>query len=601
MHSIARFLGTLVCLQLATAAAIAKPGLEKLKGEWASDPSRCNQPVERDDDLRLHVEGTEFSFGETVCKVVDVKQPQSDTFLVQAACSSEGEPGLFSYQFRLKSGSLAVSNGDWKWTFSGCKPKQAAKKDPPYFVPRKPATLSKYCYRAGCDFTKIVSTQVIEQSSDHRLLRIETTSASVEVPTDQFDQVKMPRQFPTETDINTVVNCSKSAPFVANFNPQGPNWYVVFVNIPDEVSKYNSSPPQLLYWAACHEINAFDLPETALKKFGYRQAWPNYSVGRKFPSINHVQEFARDLARQASIFRRLDQEQKQEGQKKVETGKPMRHCYAVEGVPAGDKLNIRSRPSTKSPVIARLKNGDLVAYEGKERRVGLSTWIFINYDIDEPIAKGWVNDRFLRPADWHACDSNQQDAAQETANHPEKTEMNPAPALSKPPSLAVPENFKPTELIAPPIASEEVALNSTAFNGLRLGQSLDEISRLPNVAELKAGDGLPQVIFLDFGEVRQNTFEIQPPAGSPCASVVVNSQKRVVRLAMLSCWFNAEKMEPVEFAQKIIDAYDLPSAEPGRNAMSAFWSGTTVHGEKVTIYDPSKVVFVEPGTPGTFE
>lgn len=82
-----------------------------------------------------------------------------------------------------------------------------------------------------------------------------------------------------------------------------------------------------------------------------------------------------------------------------------RLCYAVVGVRGGDRLNVRSGPSTKSRVVARLRNGDPVAYAWQVRNIGSSTWFLVSYKISEEFPPGWVNSKFLREVDWRLCDS----------------------------------------------------------------------------------------------------------------------------------------------------------------------------------------------------
>lgn len=68
--------------------------------------------------------------------------------------------------------------------------------------------------------------------------------------------------------------------------------------------------------------------------------------------------------------------------------------WVVKGVPPGDRLNIRTAPSSGAPVVARLRNGTVVQNLGCRTRNG-SRWCKVSPGIDSGI-RGWVNGRFLR-------------------------------------------------------------------------------------------------------------------------------------------------------------------------------------------------------------
>lgn len=68
--------------------------------------------------------------------------------------------------------------------------------------------------------------------------------------------------------------------------------------------------------------------------------------------------------------------------------------YVVRGLPAGDTLNVRTRPSTQGEVIARLSEGARVRNLGCEQS-GQTRWCRIRTTGGVEVT-GWVNARYLR-------------------------------------------------------------------------------------------------------------------------------------------------------------------------------------------------------------
>jgi uncharacterized protein YraI len=68
--------------------------------------------------------------------------------------------------------------------------------------------------------------------------------------------------------------------------------------------------------------------------------------------------------------------------------------YVVQGLTAGDTLNVRTRPSTRGDVIARLSQGTRVRNLGCEV-IGQSRWCRIR-TTGAGAVTGWVNGRYLR-------------------------------------------------------------------------------------------------------------------------------------------------------------------------------------------------------------
>jgi uncharacterized protein YraI len=68
--------------------------------------------------------------------------------------------------------------------------------------------------------------------------------------------------------------------------------------------------------------------------------------------------------------------------------------YVVSGLSAGDRLNVRSSPSTQGAVVARLSRGVRVENLGCERS-GQTRWCQIRTSDGIEIA-GWVNGRYLQ-------------------------------------------------------------------------------------------------------------------------------------------------------------------------------------------------------------
>ncbi|NHB75520.1 SH3 domain-containing protein [Rhodobacter calidifons] len=68
--------------------------------------------------------------------------------------------------------------------------------------------------------------------------------------------------------------------------------------------------------------------------------------------------------------------------------------YVVRGLPAGDTLNVRTRPSTQGDVIARLSEGARVRNLGCEQS-GQTRWCKIRSTGGVEVT-GWVNGRYLR-------------------------------------------------------------------------------------------------------------------------------------------------------------------------------------------------------------
>ncbi|WP_135449325.1 MULTISPECIES: SH3 domain-containing protein [Tabrizicola] len=68
--------------------------------------------------------------------------------------------------------------------------------------------------------------------------------------------------------------------------------------------------------------------------------------------------------------------------------------YVVRGLPAGDTLNVRTRPSTQAEVIARLSEGVRVRNLGCEQS-GQTRWCRIRTTSGVEVT-GWVNARYLR-------------------------------------------------------------------------------------------------------------------------------------------------------------------------------------------------------------
>lgn len=68
--------------------------------------------------------------------------------------------------------------------------------------------------------------------------------------------------------------------------------------------------------------------------------------------------------------------------------------YVVRGLPAGDTLNVRTRPSTQGEVIARLSEGARVRNLGCEQS-GQTRWCRIRTTGGVEVT-GWVNGRYLR-------------------------------------------------------------------------------------------------------------------------------------------------------------------------------------------------------------
>lgn len=73
--------------------------------------------------------------------------------------------------------------------------------------------------------------------------------------------------------------------------------------------------------------------------------------------------------------------------------------YEVVEVAAGDALNVRSQPSSSAEVIARLAPGTRdIAVAGTRVELDGSVW----WQVIGPDGLGWVNARYLAPADAHA-------------------------------------------------------------------------------------------------------------------------------------------------------------------------------------------------------
>lgn len=70
-------------------------------------------------------------------------------------------------------------------------------------------------------------------------------------------------------------------------------------------------------------------------------------------------------------------------------------AFTVRGLSSGDRLNVRSGPSTNDRIVGALVNGDRVRNLGC-RDAGKSRWCYIEMG-DDMRSKGWVNRRYLKP------------------------------------------------------------------------------------------------------------------------------------------------------------------------------------------------------------
>lgn len=80
--------------------------------------------------------------------------------------------------------------------------------------------------------------------------------------------------------------------------------------------------------------------------------------------------------------------------------------YRVVDVAAGDKLNVREQPGIDAAVIgAFAPHADDIVISGSVMEVEGSDWWEVGF-VDGYLDKGWVNGRFLEPADQQARDSD---------------------------------------------------------------------------------------------------------------------------------------------------------------------------------------------------
>lgn len=68
--------------------------------------------------------------------------------------------------------------------------------------------------------------------------------------------------------------------------------------------------------------------------------------------------------------------------------------WRVVGVPAGDRLNIRTKPYPSAPIVKRVPNGTRLANRGC-RMVSGSRWCKVE-GLGNPPLSGWANGRYLR-------------------------------------------------------------------------------------------------------------------------------------------------------------------------------------------------------------
>ena len=68
--------------------------------------------------------------------------------------------------------------------------------------------------------------------------------------------------------------------------------------------------------------------------------------------------------------------------------------WVVSGVSSNDRLNVRTRPSTGSDIVGRVRNGTVMRNLGCERNNG-SRWCKVSVRGNSSV-RGWVNGRFLQ-------------------------------------------------------------------------------------------------------------------------------------------------------------------------------------------------------------
>jgi len=68
--------------------------------------------------------------------------------------------------------------------------------------------------------------------------------------------------------------------------------------------------------------------------------------------------------------------------------------FQIQGVASNDSLNMRSKPGTKNPVVAKIPhNGKYVRSTGQRVSVGRTVWTKVTWQGNT----GWVSERYIRP------------------------------------------------------------------------------------------------------------------------------------------------------------------------------------------------------------
>lgn len=130
---------------------------------------------------------------------------------------------------------------------------------------------------------------------------------------------------------------------------------------------------------------------------------------------------------------------------------------------------------------------------------------------------------------------------------------------------------------------------ATKFNGLGIGQTVDDVKALPNVS-VEEFD--PTTYFVNLGTARCASFNLE--------------QGRIKSLRMKPCWFNLPIATPqMEFMQKFSQAYNMTGMGflPGGTDPTfggVYWHGTTQYNERVIYFENDREVGVVMSSAGNF-